>query len=158
MQNFVDANGYQVEFSESEEFGEAWHVLVLSHLNNHWVLTQHKTRGLEFPGGKREAGESIEDAAIREVYEEIGGIVNELLLLGQYRVNDPTKPFVKSIYYAELEKLEPKSDYLETAGPVLIEKLPADIKKNPRYSFIMKDEIIALSLTQLKKKGTIVEL
>lgn len=158
MQSFVDANGYQVDFSESEEFGEAWHVLVLSQLNNQWVLTQHKKRGLEFPGGKREAGESIEDAAIREVYEEIGGIVYELVLLGQYRVNDPNKPFVKSIYYAELKMLETKSDYLETAGPILIGKLPADIKTNPHYSFIMKDEIIALSLTQLKKKGTIVEL
>jgi len=159
MQSFMDTHGYQVDFSKDEEFGDAWHVLVLSQMNNQWVLTRHKKRGLEFPGGKREAGETIEEAAIREVYEEVGGIIIELLLIGQYRVNDPCNPFIKSIYYAELGELETKNDYLETAGPVLVEKLPEDIKGDSSYSFIMKDEIVSLSLNQLKQiKGTIGEL
>ena len=56
-----------------------------------WVLTRNRKRGLEFPGGKREQGETIEEAAVREVYEETGGIVCGLKFLGQYKVYDENK-------------------------------------------------------------------
>lgn len=78
MKRFLDKNGYKVEFSENPVFGEPWHVFVLSRYKGRWVLTKHRERGFEFPGGKREAGESIEETAIREVYEETGGLVDQL--------------------------------------------------------------------------------
>ncbi|MDQ7862293.1 NUDIX domain-containing protein [Peribacillus frigoritolerans] len=55
---------------------------VLSRYKGRWVLTKHRERGFEFPGGKREAGESIEETAIREVYEETGGLVGQLQFFG----------------------------------------------------------------------------
>lgn len=151
MIQFRDTQGCLVEFSLKEDFGDARHVLVLCRFQEQWVLTRHGQRGLEFPGGKREQGETIEAAAIREVYEETGGIVSELHFIGQYKVYAKNKPFVKSIYYTELSDIKPKQDYLETAGPVLRERLPMDMKHDLEYSFIMKDEILPLSLEEVNK-------
>ncbi|MCR8869322.1 nucleoside triphosphatase YtkD [Bacillus sp. AFS026049] len=147
MKRFLDKNGYKVEFSENPVFGEPWHVFVLSRYKGRWVLTKHRERGFEFPGGKREAGESIEETAIREVYEETGGLVGQLQFLGQYKVHDPVKPFVKSIYYAELREIVKKRNYLETDGPIFMESLPDVLGEE--FSFIMKDEIVPLSLSRL---------
>ncbi|MFJ8264343.1 RNA deprotection pyrophosphohydrolase [Peribacillus asahii] len=156
MVTFKDEHGFLVEFSSKAEFGEAWHVLVLCQFQGKWVLTRHRERGLEFPGGKRERSETIEEAAIREVYEETGGVVGELLFLGQYRVHEPNRSFIKSIYYTELTAIEKKQEYLETDGPVLCVQLPKNIKTDTDYSFIMKDEIVPLSLQQIErvKKST----
>ncbi|RRN71989.1 nucleoside triphosphatase YtkD [Peribacillus simplex] len=153
MKRFFDTNGYKVEFSEDPVFGESWHVFVLSRYKGRWVLTKHRERGLEFPGGKREAGESIEETAIREVYEETGGLVGELLFLGQYKVHDPVKPIVKSIFYANLREVKKKEDYLETDGPIFLEVLPAVLGEE--FSFIMKDEIVPLSISKLDSSNSL---
>ncbi|MFJ7974120.1 RNA deprotection pyrophosphohydrolase [Peribacillus sp. JNUCC 23] len=150
MKKFFDNHGHQVDFSCKEEFGDAWHVLVLTHWNKQWVVTRHKVRGLEFPGGKREKGETIEEAAVREVYEETGGKVASLLFLGQYRVHAVSGPFIKSIYFAELTELVEKDDYLETEGPVLLDQLPDHLETDSRFSFIMRDEVIPLSIERLR--------
>ncbi|WP_340372305.1 RNA deprotection pyrophosphohydrolase [Peribacillus sp. FSL E2-0218] len=147
MQRFFDKNGYMVELSEKPVFGESWHVFVLSRFRGRWVLTKHKRRGLEFPGGKREAGETIEQAAIREVHEETGGIVEQLQFLGQYKVHDPIKSFVKSIYFAQLREVEKKNTYLETDGPIFLDRLPDE--PGEEFSFIMKDEIVPWSVSKL---------
>lgn len=149
MIQFRDERNCLVEFSPKLKFGEAWHVLVLCRFQGQWVLTRNRKRGLEFPGGKRELEETMEEAAIREVYEETGGIVGDLQFLGQYKVHDANQSFVKSIYYTELCAIKPKQDYLETDGPILLETLPKDIKSDSEFSFIMKDEILPLSLKQL---------
>lgn len=151
MIQFRDEQDYLVEFSPNHEFGEVWHVLVLCRFQGQWVLTRNRKRGLEFPGGKREKDETIEETAIREVYEETGGVASHLHFLGQYKVHDANKSFVKSIYYTELSEIVPKQDYLETDGPVLLVALPKDMRDNSDFSFIMKDEIVPLSLRQLDK-------
>src|SRR5699024_4195846 len=111
----------------------------------------HRTRGLEFPGGKVESGESAEDAAKREVWEETGGIVQELTYLAQYYVDGKPDYIIKNVYFAKIESLQYREDYLETLGPVLLKEIPGDIKQNRQYSFMMKDDVLVHCLARLSK-------
>lgn len=147
---FKDANGNAVSFStDIHTFStEPNHVLVLVHSKEGWIFTHHKKRGLEFPGGKREQGESIEQAAIREVWEETGVHIKQLTYIGQYKVTEQSNSFVKNVYFAHALSIVPKKDYMETNGAVIIQELPDEFIDD-RYSFIMRDQVIRLSLQQV---------
>ena len=75
---------------------------------------------MEFPGGKREPGETLEVAALREVEEETGAKLKNYTLLGNMRLLTKNNSFVKAIFYGEVETLTKKENYLETNGPILI--------------------------------------
>lgn len=154
MKTFFDIVGNKVELSlSSQSFQEkVMHVLVICQLGNDWILTRHKKRGLEFPGGKVEAGETLEAAARREVYEETGAILSELLRLGEYRVLDPKGAFVKAVFYGRVKQIKQKSDYLETDGPVAIKSDILSLRFGKEYSFIMKDQVIEECLKQIEKQ------
>ena len=128
------------------------HVLVICRFNHQWLLTDHPGRGLEFPGGKVEQEETIEEAGIREVYEETGGIASIKAYLGEYEVNDSkSKPFVKAILFAEISQLSKKDHYLETKGPVLVDgNLETQLSENP-FSYIMKDGVVQAALRHAKQ-------
>ncbi|MBU8905294.1 RNA deprotection pyrophosphohydrolase [Desertibacillus haloalkaliphilus] len=155
MLTFKDYYGHDVRLSFSNHpfSNNPKHVWVVCRFRGQWLLTSHSGRGLEFPGGKVENGEHPEDAASREVFEETGGYIRMLTYIGQYEVTSKADTLVKNIYYAVIDSLEAKADYLETNGPVLIDKLPEAVKKEKRYSFIMKDEVLPLTIEQLQKRG-----
>lgn len=159
MKTFLDVAGNKVDFSFLPHSfpEEARHVLVICRYAGGWLLTRHKKRGLEFPGGKLEAGETLEAAARREVYEETGAAIDELLPIAEYRVSDPKGAFVKVVFYSQVEQLEEKSDYLETAGPVVVHGDLASLRFNKEYSFIMKDQVMAECLKQIAKWDEIKE-
>lgn len=119
------------------------HVWVISRFKNRWLLTQHGSRGLEFPGGKVELGETASAAAIRELLEETGGIAKELTYVAQYYVSGKSGDVIKNVYFAEIDRLEEQETYFETHGPVLLDELPRNIKNDGTYSFMMKDEVLA---------------
>lgn len=148
MEMFRDQYGAQVLLTFGENtFGAAVkHVLILSKYKNGWVLTKHKERGLEFPGGKVEHGETLEEAATREVYEETGAIIHKLLKIGHYEVRHKNESFVKAIFYAEIKDLVSKEDFLETDGPVFIDDPLLSDRFSNEYSFIMKDLVVEKSL------------
>ena len=133
---YIDLNGIECELSfEKGAFSAPCrHVLVICKFGGEWVLTKHNDRGLEFPGGKTEPGESLQQAAIREVYEETGAVVAELEWFAEYRVNTE-QPFCKTVFIATALRVEEIS-LMETAGIVLTEELEPDAG----YSFLMKDD------------------
>src|SRR5699024_12479895 len=102
MKQFNDENGNLVELFFDESI-EAKQCLAISTYNNQNVSTKHKKRGIEFPGGKVEARESMIDALKREVYEETGGIIKNIEYLGTYKVYEK-RPFFKAVYKVELTK------------------------------------------------------
>lgn len=151
MNQFKDANGNDVFFSyKRNAFSkEAKHVLVICQFGDQWLLTKHSKRGLEFPGGKKEDGETIEEAAIREVYEETGAKISKLIVVGEYEVVEETSSFVKTIFYGKVDQLDRKEDYLETEGPVLVEEPLLTKRFQREYSFIMQDEVIEKALKRI---------
>lgn len=152
MNKFVDfyKNEVTLSFDDHPFSKEPKHVLVICRYENEWLLTRHKERGLEFPGGKVEVNETAEEGALREVKEETGAEVKSLKYIGQYYVDGKREQVIKNLYYAEVKELISQSTYYETEGPVLIADLPNNIKDNNDYSFIMKDDVIQLGLKQIK--------
>lgn len=128
------------------------HVWIICKYNGNWLLTDHIGRGLEFPGGKVEAGETPIEAAIREVKEETGATVQSIQYIGQYKVNGKTDTIIKNVYYAEIFSVDEQMEYYETNGPVLVKKLPENIKADERFSFIMKDDVLTYSLMKINEE------
>lgn len=151
MQTFLDKTGQTIHFSTTPDAFSIspGHVLVILYSQNGWVFTHHKERGLEFPGGKKEQGETIEQAACREVWEETGARVSELQFIGQYKVEGQQGFFVKNVYFAIADSIESKDDYLETKGAVFMNELPERFSDDI-YSFIMQDHVITISLERIK--------
>lgn len=132
---YRDLNGCvcHLFFEKGRSQVESRHVLVIGKFEGQWLLTRHSVRGLEFPGGKAEPGESLEQAAKREVYEETGAIATELEWLAEYTVWTD-KPFSKTVFMAAIDSMK-SVKWLETEGPVLVPKLVVD----ENYSFLMRD-------------------
>jgi 8-oxo-dGTP diphosphatase len=144
MIEFLDQNGNNVElaFSRQAFLKEARHVLVICQQGDSWILTQHKKRGLEFPGGKREPGETLEAAAKREVYEETGAILADLQFLAEYKVSNESGSFVKAVFWGLVKSLEQTDSYHETNGPVIVQGDLLQLRFGAGYSFIMKDRVV----------------
>ncbi|RYG74526.1 nucleoside triphosphatase YtkD [Lentibacillus lipolyticus] len=126
------------------------HVWVLCTYKNKWLLTRHKDRGLEFPGGKVEENEHPREAAIREVWEETGGLTDSIYYIGQYYVAGKGGTIIKNVYTATVKELLPQKTYYETDGPILLDAIPKDVKNRQSYSFIMKDDVLTHCLDHIK--------
>ncbi|OCA91459.1 nucleoside triphosphatase YtkD [Bacillus sp. FJAT-27225] len=154
MEEFKDINGNRIQLSFKDRFfdEEAGHVLVICQLDGRWLLTQHSERGLEFPGGKVEPGETIEQAARREVYEETGAILKKLNWIADYRVldKDTGEAFVKAVFSGIADRVVQKKTYYETKGPFVFQGNLTEARHGPNFSFIMKDEVIEKCLKQLE--------
>ncbi|MEH7074670.1 RNA deprotection pyrophosphohydrolase [Neobacillus drentensis] len=157
MIHFLDVNGNQMELSfNHNSFQEnAKHVLVICQRGEEWLLTNHKKRGLEFPGGKMESGETLEQAARREAYEETGAVLGELIFLAEYKFSDPIKTIVKAVFWGKVKKIEPTTSYYETNGPVIIQGDILSLRFGEQYSFIMKDQVVeqCVKLIQILQSG-----
>ncbi|WP_078379306.1 RNA deprotection pyrophosphohydrolase [Sutcliffiella halmapala] len=156
MYQFEDIyhNKVMLSFKDHPYSKEPKHVWVICKFEDQWLLTSHKNRGLEFPGGKVEIGESAEQAAAREVKEETGGHVSKLHYIGQYKVEGREKIIIKNVYFALIDKVEKQSTYFETNGPVLLKQLPANIRKDHRFSFIMKDSVLTYSMQKIMESNS----
>ncbi|MDV2686361.1 nucleoside triphosphatase YtkD [Alkalihalophilus lindianensis] len=157
MQQFYDQFGCMVRLAldKTPFSGDPKHVWVICRYKEQWLVTKHKKRGLEFPGGKVERNETPIDAAHREVMEETGGVIGDIRLIGQYEVTTENELIYKNIYFATISSLINKDTYLETDGPMTLEALPAHIKEDKRFSFIMKDEVLVYCLEYMKEKQLI---
>ncbi|QSS99327.1 nucleoside triphosphatase YtkD [Pontibacillus sp. ALD_SL1] len=144
-------NEVKLSFTDHPFSEHPKHVWVISRYDGKWLLTEHKDRGIEFPGGKVEEGETPEQAAVREVMEETGGEVEDLSYIGQYHVDGKGGCIIKNIYFATISNLTKQETYFETKGPVCLDTLPKGLERNSQFSFMMKDEVLPHSLDYIKK-------
>ena len=114
---FNDVNGGRVEltFGENRLGMPARHVLVVLQHEGKWLLTRHSIRGVEFPGGKAEEGESIEEAAIRETIEETGVTITNLVQVAEYIVQSDST-FCKAVFTGQVTEIIEYPTLHETEG------------------------------------------
>ncbi len=93
---------YPKDFEEQLQF-----VVIVSKMQGKWIYCQHKQRSTwEVPGGHIEAGETTEQAAAREQYEETGAAEYTLFPLGAYQVSQNGNESFGALFFAQVERME----------------------------------------------------
>lgn len=102
-----------VKFYKTVEDSCLKFAVILTRSAGKWVFCRHKERDTyEVPGGHREPGETIDEAARRELYEETGAIVFDIRPLCVYSVtgknseNPNGEEMFGMLYYAEVTEFE----------------------------------------------------
>lgn len=91
----------------------------------HWVFSRHKQRTTwEIPGGRREPGESSDETARRELWEETGAEEADIRRVCVYAVTKDGETKYGMLYCAEISRLGQLPAEFEMAEIMVSDKLP----------------------------------
>ena len=109
-----------------EQFtGELRFAVTVCRHEEKWVYCQHRQReSFEIPGGHIEPGESPEQAARRELYEETGALNYTLQPVGVYGVEKDGVEDFGALYFAQIHSFGPLPEQFEMRRICLCEQMP----------------------------------
>lgn len=103
----------KVNFYDEVDDVELKFAVIMTKYKDKWVFCKHRERETyEMPGGHREAGETINEAAVRELQEETGAIdfeirpVSVYSVTGKARLNQSGAESFGMLFFAEVQSFK----------------------------------------------------
>lgn len=125
-----DATMVEVTFPKEGEVrdDQLQFAVIAARYQDKWIFCRHKERNTwEIPGGHREQGESIEEAAMRELKEETGAVNANLRKIGIYAVTKERTTTYGALFLAEISELANLSQDSEIREVQLSDILPDEL-------------------------------
>ena len=114
----------RVKFYEQAEDALLRFAVIIAKSGGKWVFCKHRARDTwEIPGGHREPGETVLEAAKRELYEETGAVGFEISPVCVYSVIKDGEESFGMLYFAEILEFEEKL-HSEIERIALMDELP----------------------------------
>jgi 8-oxo-dGTP diphosphatase len=140
----VLARAIDFHMNENSRHLSPFAVLVFPVFDDGILWVRHHTRGWEPPGGKVDAGESPEQAARREVWEESGATLDALQWVAEYGVvHGEGLVQNKWVYVAQVRDIGARPQNVETVDVGLMKPVltPPEVRQRSDISFILKDDM-----------------
>lgn len=102
--------------------------VIAARYEDKWIFCRHKERSTwEIPGGHRETGESIDEAARRELREETGALEAEIRPVSVYGVTRDGVTTYGKLFFATVTKIEKLSETSEIGEVSFFDTIPAEL-------------------------------